>query len=219
MWRRRRSRKGRLKKDNGEWQREWANPSRGEEEERERLWNNEHGREQAVNVVCLCVFVPVCVSGDSQWGQRVSVAPCVAYKLIKDNPRRGKHTAPLPTPVWVRQGRVQGQRQKRKKRKFIWGVREACSLQLVLKNGLQIEIEGSGSTHIHITIQGRRRRGSCFHFLLRVCPHVLSISWGKKNRFGTVFVYICGAQYLSCIWDIKEQQPTFNSRSEATYVI
>lgn len=57
---------------------------------RETLQNNEHGREKAVNVVCLCVFVPVCVSRDSQWGQRVSVAPCVAYKLIKDNEDGGK---------------------------------------------------------------------------------------------------------------------------------
>lgn len=64
--------------------------------ETETLRNNEHGRKQAVNVVCLCVFVPVCVSRDSQWGQRVSVAPCVAYKLIKDNQGWGKCT-PLPT--------------------------------------------------------------------------------------------------------------------------
>lgn len=59
---------------------------------RETLQNNEHGREKAVNVVCLCVFVPVCVSKDSQWGQRVSVAPCVAYKLIKDDQGGGKRT-------------------------------------------------------------------------------------------------------------------------------
>lgn len=59
---------------------------------RETLQNNEHGREKAVNVVCLCVFVPVCVSKDSQWGQRVSVAPCVAYKLIKDDQDGGKRT-------------------------------------------------------------------------------------------------------------------------------
>lgn len=49
-----------------------------------------------VNVVCLCVFVLVCVRRDSQRGQRVSVAPCVAYKLIKGNRGWGNCT-PLPT--------------------------------------------------------------------------------------------------------------------------
>lgn len=106
---------------------------------RETLQNNEHGREKAVNVVCLCVFVPVCVSRDSQWGQRVSVAPCVAYKLIKDNQDGGK--APphlLFVSMW---GCIQGQAQKENQLEN----QEACGLKLVLENGLQIKIGNSGT--------------------------------------------------------------------------
>lgn len=116
--------------------------------ETETLRNNEHGRKQAVNVVCLCVFVPVCVSRDSQWGQRVSVAPCVAYKLIKDNQGWGKCT-PLPTFCeYVRVVfRVRG-----KKKKNQLGTQEACGLKLVLENGLQIAIGSSGSADLHTLV-------------------------------------------------------------------
>lgn len=116
------------------------------ERRRETLQNNEHGREKAVNVVCLCVFVPVCVSRDSQWGQRVSVAPCVAYKLIKDNRDGGK--APphlLFVSMW---GCIQGQAQKENQLEN----QEACGLKLVLENGLQIEIGNSGTADLHACV-------------------------------------------------------------------
>lgn len=147
----------------------WSWKKRGR---RETLQNNEHGREKAVNVVCLCVFVPVCVSRDSQWGQRVSVAPCVAYKLIKDNQDGGK--APphlLFVSMW---GCIQGQAQKENQLEN----QEACGLKLVLENGLQIEIGNSGTADLHAcvtlpwnrsTVQARKKfcysRGGLFSFL------------------------------------------------------
>lgn len=71
--------------------------------------------------MCLCVFVPVCVSGDSQWGQRVSVAPCVAYKLIKDNPRRGKAHSPSADSCVSASGPCSGSEGKMEKTKIHLG--------------------------------------------------------------------------------------------------
>lgn len=67
------------------------------------------------------MFVPVCVSGDSQWGQRVSVAPCVAYKLIKDNPRRGKAHSPSADSCVSASGPRSGSEAKKEKTKIYLG--------------------------------------------------------------------------------------------------
>ena len=48
-------------------------------------------------IVCLFLFVCVCLCrGRQPVGQRVSMAPCVAYELIKDNRGWGTYTL-LPT--------------------------------------------------------------------------------------------------------------------------
>lgn len=65
--------------------------------------------------VCLFLFVLVCRDRQPV-GQRVSVAPCVAYKLIKDKRGWGTYT-PLPTfceCLWVA-FRVKG------RKKISWG--------------------------------------------------------------------------------------------------
>lgn len=154
--------------------------------ERQTLQNNEHGRKQAVNVVCLCVFVPVCASTDSQWGQRVSVAPCVAYKLIKDNHGGGKCT-PLPTLCeYVRVAfRVRGKRENQP------GTQEACGLKVVLENGLQIEIGSSGSADRHT----------------RVTVHWSSSAVGASRDF----CYSSGRILFTCCSLVFELPPLFLS--------
>lgn len=61
----------------------------------------------------VCLFLFVCAETDSLWGQRVSAAPCVAYKLIKDDRGLGNCT-PLTTFCECASGLYSGSEAERK---------------------------------------------------------------------------------------------------------
>lgn len=103
------------------------------------------------------MFLFVCAETDSQWGQRVSVAPCVAYKLINDKQGWGNCT---PLPTFCEYVRVVFRVRGRKK--ISLGTQEACGLKLVLENGLQIVIGSSGSTNLHTHVQWNRSQQTVF---------------------------------------------------------
>lgn len=99
--------------------------------------------------MCVC-FCFACVrSGRQPLGQRVCVAPCVAYILIKENQSWGTDSLhpsayflQVCVCVCVFQGCIQGQRQKENQ----LGTQEVCGLKQALENGLQIEKGSPGST-------------------------------------------------------------------------